>query len=121
MVPHKIVCQRNDYIITLQLQTSATTSTNLQYTKQIVIKPDSTVVDYDFVNSDCVEHFSSEIEVVQCRVDEGMQEIVVTILQGVYTNDKKIAIETRGRAIRNPCVSFIGATNTQWTAYFLSS
>lgn len=46
--------------------------------------------------------------------------IVITIEPGNYLNNRVIAIQTKGLAIRNPCALFLGATNAQLTAYFLS-
>lgn len=86
----------------------------------VITPPDSNLTDYDFTNTDCIEHPSSDIEILSCRVDPNSKALFISIAQGDYLNNKVIAIQTKGLAIRNPCVNFLSATNSQWTAYFLS-
>ena len=57
---------------------------------------------------------------MSCQVDPTSSTISIVPVQGVYLSNLLIAIETKGLAIRNPCVNFLGATNSQWSAYFLS-
>ena len=82
--------------------------------------PQAPNADYDVWNSDCVEHFTSNVEIIQCQVLKSIYAIVITIVPGTYLNNRLIAIQTKGLAIRNPCVNFAGSSNVQWTAYFLS-
>jgi hypothetical protein len=122
VLPHSTACQRNDYVIKIQLENAASsTNANLQYTQMIALSPPAAATaDYAFFNTDCKEHTSSTVEVLSCRIDPSTPSILITILPGYYTNEKMISIETKGLAVRNPCLAFSGSTNAQWTAYFLS-
>lgn len=108
MVPvltHMVQCQRNDYIFTIQIDPAGAAYYNLQYTKLIgIVFPPSTGVDYVFFGTDCVEHASSDIEVKLCDINEVSRTIYIEILPGIYSNNKKIVIQTKGLAIRNPCL-----------------
>jgi len=82
--------------------------------------PLSTTSDYDIKNTDCLEHPSSNIEIISCIVDPSSRAILITIVPGVYHNGKIIAVETKGLAIRNPCTLWSISNINQWTVYFLS-
>jgi hypothetical protein len=51
-----------------------------------------------------VEHASSDIEIKLCDINEVSRTIYIEILPGIYSNNKKIVIQTKGLAIRNPCI-----------------
>lgn len=107
VINHMIQCQRNDYVFTIQIDPAATGATNfnLQYTKLIgIVFPLSSAVDFMFYGRDCVEHASSDIEIKLCDINEISRTIFIEILPGIYSNDKKIVIQTKGLAIGNPCL-----------------
>ena len=61
-IGHNIACQADDYVFTVRLEDPASADDDLQYTKMIGIElPLTTVVDYNPLNTDCVEDPSSEI------------------------------------------------------------
>lgn len=69
---HMTICQRDDYIFTAIIDSSATGATafNLRYTNLVSISfPLYAVIDYTFFNSDCIEHPSSQIQVKSCYID----------------------------------------------------
>jgi hypothetical protein len=41
--------------------------------------PQSPSADYEIWNSDCVEHFSSTIQIINCQVMKSVYAIVITI------------------------------------------
>lgn len=82
--------------------------------------PLSTVADYDFRSTDCQEHPTSSIQIQSCRVDPSTRSVLITLIPGVYHNAQAIVVQTRGLAIRNPCVLWSTASIYQWVVYFLS-
>jgi len=97
------------------------TNFNLQYTQLVLLQfPLATTADYDVMNTDCLQHPSSTIEIIFCAIDTTAGGIVITIVPGIYSNAEVIAVQTRGLAIRNPCTLWSTASIYQWTAYFMS-
>lgn len=59
---HNTLCQRDDYIFTVQLETTLTAYNNLQYTKLVgIVFPLQATVDYAIFGRNCIEHPLSDI------------------------------------------------------------
>jgi hypothetical protein len=125
LIAHNIACQQNDYIFTMRLESNPSANFDLQYTKMVLVAmPNQFISDFRAVNTDCMEHSSSSIEIISCRLDAVSRLIEIVIVPGVYQNGHTIAVVTRGLAIKNPCSYFnywsssINAMN--WSVYYLS-
>ena len=118
---HNVACQRDDYTFTIILETPGSAETDLQYTDLVSITlPLITVNDYFPLNTDCVEHPSSEIEVVACTFDMDSRTLFVEIVPGLYTNGLKLAVKTVGLALRNPCNYWAVPDIKNFIVYFYS-
>jgi hypothetical protein len=123
ILSHNIACQQNDYIFTMRLENNPSVNFDLQYTRMVMISMPSTIYsDFQVVNTDCMEHSTSTIEIVSCHIDPTTSTIQIVIVPGYYQNGNTIAVVTRGLAIRNPCSSFsVSSWNAMyWTVYYLS-
>lgn len=108
---HMTACQADDYIFRVRLEVAGSANLDLQYCKMVsILLPLTTVVDYFPLNTDCVEHIDSEIQVVRCNMDLAARVIFVEIVPGMYTNGKLISIKTKDLALRNPCAYYNFAT-----------
>jgi len=54
-----------------------------------------------------------------CEINEIARTIYIEIVPGVYPNNKKIIVQTKGLAIRNPCITPSSDIN-QFTVNFFS-
>lgn len=59
---HNTICQRDDYVFTIQLDPATTGNFNLQYTKMVaIVLPLEATIDFVIFSRDCVEHTTSSI------------------------------------------------------------
>lgn len=93
----------------------------MQYCRMISINlPSTNVLDYYTLNTDCVEHPDSDIQVIRCNIDLSARAIFVEIVPKNYSNGLLIAIKTKDHAIRNPCVYWNAFSISQFSVLFYS-
>lgn len=121
VIGHNVACQSDDFIFTVQLEATGSANLDLQYCTMISINiPVTTIADYLPLNSDCVEHPTSDIEVDVCMIDTVARTIFVQIVPGIYSNGMKIVVKTKNHAIRNPCTFWSSAVITLFQVFFYS-
>jgi hypothetical protein len=102
---HNIACQADDYIFRINLESAGATNTDLSWCGMVSISlPVLNVLDFDALNTDCVEYIDSQIQLLTCHIDTVARIMYMTIVPGNYTNAKMISVRTKGLAIRNPCL-----------------
>lgn len=68
-----------------------------------IVFPSSTVNDFGFAGTECVEGVSSGIEVASCVIDTSNRVIWVTpVMKSSYVTGTALSIQTRNKAIKNP-------------------
>lgn len=94
---------RDDYAFTFTYSTSSS-ATDMALVKMISIQfPPYSTYDFTFVNTECIEHPSSVIEIDRCWIDTTTYTIwIVPVVKASYINSNNFKIETRGLSIRNP-------------------
>ena len=59
-IGHDVACQTDDFIFTVRLEDAGSAEMDLQYCRLISIHlPNTTIVDYHAIGTDCVEHPTS--------------------------------------------------------------
>lgn len=120
-IQHNIACQSDDYTFTVRLEAIGSALLDMQYCRLISIHlPLSTVLDYYTMNTDCVEHPTSQIHVVRCNIDLSGNVIYIEIVPGMYTNGLNIVVKTKDHALRNPCQYWNVFDITKFMVYFYS-
>lgn len=83
--------------------------------KIALIFPTTSNSDFSILGSDCVEAPTSEVEIEECWLEPGGRLLWIRpVIKDIYTSDMKIAVTTRGLAIRNPLSN--STTNHNWFA-----
>ena len=107
---------RDDYTFSFTFTTSNTD--DLSFVKKIaIIFPVN--IDYEFVETDCLEAPGSQVEIASCVMDATNKVIwIYPVEKLTYTSNMPVAIQTRNRAIRNPVVNTTTNINAFTIKYY---